>query len=368
MDLADNVNKSKERVQWIDCAKTIAMIAVVVDHCYGILYSTPAIAQMSYFSTSLFVMLSGISVWISVQGGKQLTFRKQLNKISKLFIQYALATFFVLIYSIRFFDLRTYISWLINFSAQPPYYYFVFFFQLLLITPVLAKWCRYCSYAKGKVIWHLGTLCCLCGIAFLSIHYTYLLPVYGGGQNILGGTFIIMYYAGMVLASLKCFSAGARKKIVIFIVSLIGWIIWWRGIAQGKLLFDFYLRPVWGDGFNPPSFNFMVFAVITLFLCYSFFSLCEKDKGKWLVKVVAYIGKNTLYIFMYHCLFRDMAVDIFKYYGWSMENIGIRLLVFALLVIFPVLLKDILLKSICFVKRQINIIDERNKIYENSEI
>ena len=33
--------KERERIQWIDCAKFLAIFAVMVDHTNGILYSNP---------------------------------------------------------------------------------------------------------------------------------------------------------------------------------------------------------------------------------------------------------------------------------------------------------------------------------------
>ncbi len=36
--------ENAKRIFWIDCTKFIAIVAVITDHCYGILYSSPAIA------------------------------------------------------------------------------------------------------------------------------------------------------------------------------------------------------------------------------------------------------------------------------------------------------------------------------------
>lgn len=185
MNLAIDVEsqQSKKRTCWIDCARAVAIFAVITDHCYGILYSNRMIAYASYFSASLFVMLSGVSIWAAVQNGKELSFQKQIRKVLKMFIQYALATLVVLVSSTCFFDLRTYISWTINFSALPPYYYFVFFFQLLLISPILVGWCQFCNRQGKKIIWHLSTLGFLGFISFVSIHYSHILPVHGGGAK-----------------------------------------------------------------------------------------------------------------------------------------------------------------------------------------
>ena len=55
-------NKEKEtRVLWIDCAKTMAIIAVLLDHSNGVFYTSSWVATSSYFSVSVFVILSGMT-------------------------------------------------------------------------------------------------------------------------------------------------------------------------------------------------------------------------------------------------------------------------------------------------------------------
>ena len=66
-------NSHIHRIQWIDCAKTMAMTAVVVDHCYGILYTNIGVLWLSAYSVPLFVLLSGISAWNSSSVKAQVT-------------------------------------------------------------------------------------------------------------------------------------------------------------------------------------------------------------------------------------------------------------------------------------------------------
>ena len=73
---------SMNRQTWIDCAKAIAIMAVAVDHCNGMLYTNPIIAQASYFSVSLFVLLSGLTAWLS-DTYKPLNMKKALRKAGR---------------------------------------------------------------------------------------------------------------------------------------------------------------------------------------------------------------------------------------------------------------------------------------------
>ena len=62
----------KQRIKWIDCAKTVAIIGVLIDHNNGLLYTNQVIAKGSYFGVSLFILLAGITAFYNtyvVRGG-----------------------------------------------------------------------------------------------------------------------------------------------------------------------------------------------------------------------------------------------------------------------------------------------------------
>ena len=45
--MGNNIQTKSKEIKWINCAKAIAIIAVLVDHTNGILYSNPNIATAS---------------------------------------------------------------------------------------------------------------------------------------------------------------------------------------------------------------------------------------------------------------------------------------------------------------------------------
>lgn len=47
------------RFAWVDCCKAMAIIAVLVDHTNGILYTNQYVGRASYYSVGLFVLFSG---------------------------------------------------------------------------------------------------------------------------------------------------------------------------------------------------------------------------------------------------------------------------------------------------------------------
>lgn len=66
--------EKRGRVMWIDCAKLIAILAVLVDHCSKILYDSEVIFNVSHLSICMFVFLSGLSLEFSRRGGSRCVF------------------------------------------------------------------------------------------------------------------------------------------------------------------------------------------------------------------------------------------------------------------------------------------------------
>ena len=46
-------NAVQEKILWIDCAKLIAIFAVIVDHTRNILYTNAEIQTISFFSVTV---------------------------------------------------------------------------------------------------------------------------------------------------------------------------------------------------------------------------------------------------------------------------------------------------------------------------
>ena len=50
-----------QRADWIDAAKLVAILGVLVDHTQNVLYSNHRIADCSYYSVGLFIFLMGVT-------------------------------------------------------------------------------------------------------------------------------------------------------------------------------------------------------------------------------------------------------------------------------------------------------------------
>lgn len=80
---------------------------------------------------------------------------------------------------------------------------------------------------KWKYIWHIMTIIVFCYGSSILIRFAYILPVHGGGKYLFGGTYIILYYLGIVSVYVKIFNRTAKQRMYILIFSTAGWISWW---------------------------------------------------------------------------------------------------------------------------------------------
>lgn len=82
--------------------------------------------------------------------GGGISFANQFQRVKKILIAYAVATFIGTCIILRKFDFKMYLEYLVNFNIQGPYYYVVFFVQLLMIAPILVDWCSFLNRRKFK--------------------------------------------------------------------------------------------------------------------------------------------------------------------------------------------------------------------------
>lgn len=228
----------------------------------------------------------------------------------------------------------------------------------MFISTFLIRWCRFCKKQKNEFFWHMGTLLILCFIAAIAINYTNILAVHGGGRFLWGGTYCFLYYIGILLEEKACFKIRSRGiRLVGIVVLFVMWLLWWDGMCRGVLPFDGWLSSLWGAGFNPPSVHFMVFALITLFLCYAFFSLLDEMSEiyliRWFVNGLSWIGRNTLYIFMYHLLAGSIETYIFFRLNIGLARIIPRICYFMGMLVIPVCAKEIFVSTMEKVKAAI---------------
>lgn len=306
-------NIGQKEIKWINCAKFMAIIAVLVDHTNGILYTNYNIALASYYSVALFILISGMMCWESNRRHDLNWIHTFVRASKNIFASYFLATFIYQIYIFRYFDLYDFLNYVISFNMSGPFYYVLLYLQLMLVSRfIYTVICRmeriFQSSPAANILAEIISGGGILFISYLTTNYTNILNVYGGGGRLLGGTYLLLFYMGMLFAKHNLFKKFQLKKSIMIAAGCsVLWCVWWKIVCDAPFALDAKLP--FGAGGNPPSISIGVMAIITLFLSYGVFTLIACFKyTEWAVIFTAWIGKHTLYIFLYHRLFLDFVL------------------------------------------------------------
>ncbi len=321
------MQKEQHREDWLDIAKCIAIFAVVIDHASTEINIKQEYAYMFFFSVSLFVIVMGYANYKSYERNHSDVYNKLKKRMIGILRPYLAASFVFSVISSGGFYFDKYITELIHFSASPPLYYISVFIQLILVSPVLYKILAYNN--KGY------EFLCFTGILLLSCwsnNYTHILQIYGGGGKLFGGTYLLVFYIGMLMGKYcRYFETDVLARytkpdiqfcIIFFIASVfIAFFISINQFTIEKTLF-------FGKGVNPPGLCLMIYSLTIAFLIFFLCRVLNRSQKILIKKTLScliYIGRHTLYIFLYHKLFQDYFLRIMFMY----VNIGRQLNGFA---------------------------------------
>lgn len=338
--------KNSNEVKWINVAKFLAIAAVLTDHTKGILYTDPRISTASYFSVTLFIFLSGMTTFLSSERtGQKITKEIVAGRCRKILIPYAVAVFLYMAVSFHKFDLMEYLDYLVHFNITGVHYFVLLYLQMLLISPVLHRIILWAEQRSWKVqsCFHLAASVFLLYFASWSIRRTNLMDVYGGGGKLLGGTYLVVFYWGLLAGSGVLKGKLKGGKIIPFALSALAWLVWWMLICKKDFFLDRVLS--WGNGFNPPGPTLIVFSLITAYLFMSGVTLAETYANKFtdaVLNLLNELGKHTMYIFLYHWLF----ISVFLNEYCTELNIWLKRIVYFTVMIGGSLFVEFLLKKI----------------------
>ena len=140
----------------------------------------------------------------------------------------------------------------------------------------------------------------------------------------------------MLLSKYRVFAKRSLlKSVSIFIIAGLLWLVWWRFICTDRYTIDAKLP--FGGGFNPPSISEFLLALSMLFACYGGITLFERNKYTIaIIKPFAWIGKHTLYIFLYHRLFLDFLLTPYV----VIANVHVKRIVYLAVMFFGSILID----------------------------
>lgn len=336
----ENVKKSTH-IQWINCAKAAAIIAVLVIHGFNILYTNFEVARTVDWALSLFIIITGMGAYISNSRSNLSWGKAYFKSVKKMLVAYVICSAIALIIKAGGFDVKTYLYQLIHFNASGPLYYVSLYLQLMLVGWPLV-WClqkcpkNFIGYTQ-EILLFLIISC----IASFTANYTQILDIYGGGGKLLGGTYFVLFYLGMLMIKHEWFEKESLlKSILIWSISSVAWFFLRKNLVGLKSIID--VKIPWGEGYDCPSVITMLFALSTLFAIYGICKILEKTEitGK-IVQAGSWLGERTLYIFMLHL--------VILYFGLMpyiiIENIWLKRVVYMVLMIVLPLVIEYMVKT-----------------------
>lgn len=326
------------RIAWLDAAKCAAILAVLLNHTVGILYNNKWLLTSSIYCVALFVLISGMTSYLSNQRHQRTWLAEFLHSSKTIIPAYLLAT---LVFQIAraakqhtvLFDFATYLRYLGHFNATVLFYYVCLYLQLMLLSRFLYR-CIEGFPERFRLLYEITGGLVLLVFAAFSISCTNILDIYGGGGKLFGGTYLFLFYLGMLLMKHRIFEPVSPKRCLVFLAVvtplLAGWYVM---IHLTDRSIDAFFP--FGEGYNPPSVAISILALLVLFFVYGAFPLLQTVPVlRWGADAAAYIGRHTLYIFLFHRFLLDYVLEAVL--ATVSPFPGMRLLIFCALAALPI--------------------------------
>lgn len=299
---------AKEKEKWINVAKCMAILAVMADHTYNILYTDENLWYCSFYSVALFVLIMGINSYWSYKHSTDKLGKKVIRRIRNIVIPYGIAVIVYCITSYKYFDFMVILNHFIHFNISGPHYYVFLYLQLLLISPMLYRFIMWTSGGGRRIVLQFLAGIGIVGVAIWTTHYSDILNIPFGGGNLFGGTYLILIYMGMLVADWYD-KIDLKNRIfdgiclAVFIGLAFGT---WRFICIDHFNLDAKLP--FGNGISLPGISVIIYTFAVMFLIFFMVKFLEQFHFKLvdgIISVFDYMGRHTLYIFLYHKYFLD---------------------------------------------------------------
>ncbi|MBQ7867086.1 MAG: acyltransferase [Clostridia bacterium] len=289
-----------KQLKWLNCAKFIAILTVMIDHTYMTLYDSKPILYASFVSVSLFILISGMTSYLSNSHHEENWFQTFFRGSKKLIAAYCIAT---LVHQLHFdhrFDLVSYLTHLIHFNISRTHYFVLLYLQLMLTSRFLYMLLQKCPTGKRGMLYEALILIAVTLFSAWCSNYTNILGVYGGAGKLFAGTYLVSYFVGMLIMKHSLLEKASTGKCLVLTAA--GGAVWfaiWRHMCQTGYDLAHYTPAELG--LNPPGLLLTIQTVAVLVLLFGLFTLM--DQLRILIPITnlfAFIGKHTLYIFLYH--------------------------------------------------------------------
>lgn len=301
--------------KWINIVKCLAIFCVMIDHTAGILYTAHEVQLASFCSVPLFILAMGVTTYWSYENSKEKLGIKVIKRVKEILVPYIIAVFLYMLSIYRTFDMDGAVTYFWHFDISDPLYYVMLYIQLLLTSPVIYYLinCIFKEFKLGKLLKSVFALVLGCGILLVGIllsNHTNIFSIYGGGGKLLGGTYLLLLYIGMLIGVFyeKIKNIKFIYKVVLMAAAVCGTILWFRFMCVNDFALD---QRIMESYINPPGPSLMIYAIIVFFAVMLAIDLLERT-GKKAVNIILkpfdYIGSHTLYIFFYHKWWLDFVI------------------------------------------------------------
>ncbi len=295
------------KVLWIDFARFLSILAVLIDHTKGILYESEAVQSAFFYSVSAFFFLAGMTSFYSLRHRKAeesvvgWTIRRLWRIVAPYLVAVAVCQYVRGGFS---WNLYAFILWVLNFRLEGQFYFVLIYLQLVVLSPFLYLVTIYVGKRRWHWLWRALFLAAVWMISVLCVEDTFIMDTYGAGRYLFGGTYLFLYVLGMAAAQLEIDFKGKKEAFVSLCVSLaalgasLAFLLGNR-FALDESLFGWTLRV------NPPGIALTVYSLAVLAVAFALCGLVSFTENKPLERLfcaAAWMGKYTLYVFLYHML------------------------------------------------------------------
>lgn len=301
------------KVLWINCAKFLAICAVLMDHMKGIVYQSENLQYISFFSVSAFMFLSGMTSFYSLRNHRgDLPWRSWVaRRLGRILVPYLVAAAVChFIMNGGSLDAVKYISGVLRFDLDGQFYFVLIYLQLIAAAPAVYLAVK----AIGRSGWKtVGRLLLLAGMWIVSgfcIENTFILDVYGGGQHLFGGTYLFLFVLGMVAADIDPVLRSGKQAAAAFAGSLLAAAVTAVFMLKNRFAVDFAVFS-YDVKVSPPGVTLIIYSLCVVALIYSFCCVVDRLEIRpleWLLHAMNRLGRYTLYIFLYHMIILEVVL------------------------------------------------------------
>lgn len=330
--------QGRRREAWVDCGKLAGNVLVVLLHSIETLEQGDTVKNAVGVAVTLLLFLAGYTAYASTaryfaKADRQPVFYEILRRLGSILPAYALATFACIVMENHGFQLEAYLDALLHFNATSAFYFVLIYCQLTALSPALYLLAvRFNALGRAKrLACQAACMAMLLGVSYFCVHYTYMLPLFSGGRMLFGGTFLMVYYAGMLFANAKRRAQTPRRLALTAVVFLIlcalcvGWIN-----RYGYRMED-WIGCAFGPGYNPPGLTLALYGACAVGFLYALCGWMERARSPVLQRIVrawAWCGRYAVYIFLYHRLLQAFPLSLL-----AIESLAARRVVHLLVLV-----------------------------------